>query len=91
MPRRHIDATLAQEAINLVTGPRQQSYAHPAVNFARIAKGWEMILGQLVTPEQVGLCMVIVKLARQVNAHSRDNYADAIGYLLTADAAREDD
>jgi len=91
VPRRYIDATLAQEAINLVTGPRQQSYAHPAVNFARIAKGWEMILGQPVTPEQVGLCMVIVKLARQVNAHSRDNYADAIGYLLTADAAREDD
>jgi len=91
VPRRHIDATLAQEAINLVTGPRQQSYAHPAVNFARIAKGWEMILGQSVTPEQVGLCMVIVKLARQVNAHARDNYTDAIGYLLTADAAREDD
>ena len=73
-----------------MTGPRQQSYAHPAVNFARIAKGWEMILGQPITPEQVGLCMVVVKLARQVNAHSRDNYCDAIGYLLTADAARED-
>ena len=50
-----------------------------------------MILGQPVTPEQVGLCMVIVKLAREVNGHKRDNIVDAIGYLLTTDACREDD
>ena len=90
MPHKPIDATLAQEAINLVTGPRQQTYAHPAVNFARIAKGWEMVLGIPVTPEQVAACMVQVKLAREVNAHTRDNIVDAIGYLLTLDACRED-
>ena len=90
MPR-DIDFTLATEACELVTGPRQQAYAHPAVNFARIAKGWEMILGVPVTPEQVGLCMVIVKIARELNGYKRDHYVDAVGYLLTADAAREDD
>lgn len=89
MPR-DIDFTLATEACELVTGPRQQAYAHPSVNFGRIAKGWEMILGQPVTAEQVGLCMVVVKLAREINAHSRDNLVDAIGYLLTTDACREE-
>ena len=89
MPR-DIDFTIATEACELVTGPRQRAYAHPSVNFARIAKGWEMILGVPITPEQVGLMMVVVKLARQVNAHSRDSYVDAVGYLLCADASREE-
>ena len=90
MPR-DIDFTLATEACELVTGPRQRAYAHPSVNFGRIAKGWEMILGIPITPEQVAACMVQVKLAREVNAHSRDNLVDAVGYLLTLDACREDD
>jgi len=85
-----IDFTLATEACELVTGPRQAAYAHPSLNFARIAKGWEMVLGIPITPEQVGLCMVVVKLAREVNGHKRDNIVDAIGYLLTTDACRED-
>ena len=89
--RRDIDFTIATEACELVTGPRQQAYAHPAVNFARIAKGWEMILGVPITPEQVGLCMVIVKIARELNGYKRDHYVDAVGYLLAADAAREED
>lgn len=88
---RDIDFTIATEACELVTGPRQRAYAHPAVNFARIAKGWEMILAIPITPEQVAACMVQVKLAREVNAHSRDNLVDAVGYLLTLDACREDD
>lgn len=83
-----IDATIASDAVNLVTGARQQDYAHPAVNFGRIAALWSPVLGIDVTPEQVALCMIQVKIAREVHAHTRDNLVDLVGYALTLDAAR---
>jgi len=85
-----IDPTLATEAIGLVTGPRQAAYAHPQVNFSRIAALWSPILGVEVTPRQVALAMVAVKIAREIHRPGRDNRVDAIGYLLTLDACQED-
>lgn len=85
-----IDATIATEAVGLVTGDRQKTYAHPRVNFERIAALWSPILGVTVTPEQVALCSVQIKIAREIHSHQRDNLVDAIGYLLTLDACLED-
>jgi hypothetical protein len=85
-----IDPTLATDAIRLVTGDRQAAYAHPKVNFQRIADLWSPILGVKVTPEQVALCSVQIKIAREIHAHKADNIIDAIGYLLCLDACRED-
>jgi hypothetical protein len=85
-----IDPTLATEAVKIVTGDRQTAYDHPRRNFARIAALWSPILGIEVTPEQVALCSVQIKIAREIHAHKRDNVVDAIGYLLTLDACRED-
>ena len=85
-----IDPTLAADALTAVTGPRQRDYAHPRVNFQRIADLWSPVLGVEVTPEQVALCMIQVKVAREINRHTRDNLVDLIGYTLTLDACRED-
>ena len=85
-----IDPTLASEAVKIVTGDRQAAYDHPRRNFARIAALWSPILGITVTPEQVALCMIQVKVAREINRHTRDNLVDLIGYTLTLDACRED-
>ena len=85
-----IDPTIASEAVSLVTGARQATYAPPRVNFARIAALWSPILGITVTPEQVALCSVQIKIAREIHTHQRDNLVDAIGYLLTLDAVTED-
>lgn len=85
-----INPTLATDAIRLVTGDRQAAYAHPKVNFQRIADLWSPILGITVTPEQVALCSVQIKIAREIHAHKADNIIDAIGYLLCLDACRED-
>ena len=85
-----IDPTLATDAIRLVTGDRQAAYAHPKVNFQRIADLWSPILGITVTPQQVALCSVQIKIAREIHAHKADNLIDAIGYLLCLDACRED-
>ena len=87
---RAIDPTLATDAIHVVNGPRQRNYAHPKVNFQRIANLWRPIFGIEVTPEQVALAMIQVKVAREINRHTRDNLVDLIGYTLTLDACRED-
>ena len=87
-PLKPIDDTLLTEAYNLVTGDRQKSYDHPAVNFDRIARLWSVALDKEITPEDVAVCMVLVKIARQVHAPKRDNIVDAIGYLLTLEAVR---
>lgn len=87
---RPIDPTLATDAVHVVNGPRQRDYAHPKVNFQRIADLWSPIFGIEVTPEQVALAMIQVKVAREINRHTRDNLVDLIGYTLTLDACRED-
>ncbi len=85
-----IDPTLAADAVQAVTGPRQRDYAHPKVNFQRIANLWSIVLDVDITPEQVALCMIQVKIAREMNRHTRDNVVDLIGYSLTLDACMED-
>ncbi len=85
-----IDPTLAADAVQAVTGPRQRDYAHPRVNFQRIANLWSIVLDVDITPEQVALCMIQVKIAREMNRHTRDNIVDLIGYSLTLDACMED-
>lgn len=79
---KDIDPTIAVEALSLVTGDRQAAYGHPSKNFQDIADLWSPILGTQVTAEQVALCMVQVKIARELNVQKRDNLVDAIGYLL---------
>lgn len=85
-----IDPTLAADAVEAVTGPRQRDYAHPKINFQRIANLWSIVLDVDITPEQVALCMIQVKVAREMNRHTRDNLVDLIGYTLTLDACMED-
>jgi len=71
------------DAQRLVYGPREHAYGHPADDFGRTAQIWSAILGYPITAAQVGLCMVGVKLSRQVNRPKRDNLVDAAGYCAT--------
>ena len=48
------------------------------------------ILGFGITPEQVGLCMIGVKLSRQCNKPKSDNMVDAAGYAETVDWVLEE-
>lgn len=78
-----IDIREYQEAEALVHGPRNADYGHPLDDFTKTALIWSAILGIEVTPEEVALCMVGVKLSREVNKPKRDNLVDAHGYLMT--------
>lgn len=81
---------ILEEAQRLITGDRNHSYDHPLDNFRRIATGWEVILNTKVTPEQVALCMVWTKVARQVYRDKRDNLVDAAGYLGTVEMVQNE-
>ena len=84
-----IDKTIAEEAVSIVTGARQQTYGHPSKNFQDTARLWSVVLGIEVTATQVALCMVQVKIAREIFSPKRDNLVDSIGYLLAYDATKE--
>lgn len=72
-----------KEANTIIYGEREASYGTVTDNFTRIAKGWEQILNTPVTPQQVGLCMAWLKIARECNGHKRDNLVDLAGYAGT--------
>jgi hypothetical protein len=74
--------SLAKEAISLITGERNQDYGDALDDFTRTGKMWAPILGlPEVTPEQVALCMIILKVRRiTVSPGKRDHWVDIIGY-----------
>lgn len=82
--------TILQEAQRLVHGDRQAAYGHPLDDFTKTAAIWSAILGCQVTAEQVGLCMIGVKISRQCNAARRDNMTDAAGYAATVQMVVEE-
>ncbi len=75
--------TILKEAEEVVYGDRQTDYGKVSDNFARIAKMWSGILDKEISPTQVGLCMIAVKVARECNKPKRDNLVDIAGYAAT--------
>ncbi len=75
---------LAERAIGLVYGERNDDYGHPADDYGRTAALWSALIGHEITAYQAALMMVLVKLSREMNAHKDDNMVDAHGYLLVA-------
>jgi hypothetical protein len=72
--------TIFTEAEHLVA-ERARSYGHPADNLDKISSLWGILLGREITPQQVALCMIALKLARETASHKRDNLVDIAGYL----------
>ena len=89
MKREDADITIVEDAVELVSKDRQAMYGHPYDNFTDTAALWSVILGTEITPQQVALCMVQVKIARELHMQKRDNLVDAVGYILTYDAVNK--
>jgi hypothetical protein len=81
---------ILEEADFLINGARQEKYGHPYDDFSRTAQIWSAILDTYITPEQVALCMVGLKLSRECNQHQEDNLIDAAGYLGTCQMVIEE-
>ena len=60
---------------------RRDDYGDPAEQFRAIADRWSITLGTPITPAQVALCMIDLKLARLAHDPSyADGPVDVIGY-----------
>ena len=77
--------TVLQEAQRLISGEKRSEYGSPLQSFQTIAELWATILRAPVTQEQVALCMIGFKIAREMNAHKRDNLVDIAGYAGALD------
>ena len=84
--------TILEEAQRLVHGPRQQAYGTPFSDFTRTGRLWGAILGleKDVPPDRVALCLIAVKISREVNAAKRDSAVDIAGYAEALSLVRQE-
>jgi hypothetical protein len=86
----HGMASVLDTAKTITSGVRQRDYGHPLDDFERAALMWTAILRPKlltavpISADEIPLCMIALKLARQAHAHKRDNLVDIAGYARTA-------
>lgn len=68
---------------------RGKHYGDMRANLGRIAARWSLTVGVPVTPEQVAVMMIDLKLARLAeNPHHADSILDVAGYAELLDRLR---
>ncbi len=83
------DETVLEEAQRIIRSDRNEQYGDAWLDFGVIAHLWSPLFyghdDRRVSRRQVGLAMALLKIAREMFAHKRDNCVDGAGYLgLTA-------
>lgn len=65
----------------IINGARQENYGNPESNFSRIAAYWTQYLDKDISPADVAIMMVLMKVARlQNNISHEDSWIDICGY-----------
>lgn len=74
--------TVLNEAANVVTGAREETYGGPEQSFGTIADLWSVYLGRAVAPHDVAALLALLKLARLKHSggQHRDSWVDLAGY-----------
>lgn len=86
-PEATVRARVLDEAKRITATDRNSSYGEPEDNFQRIADFWNTFLGpklkdgSKITPGDTAALMIMVKLAREMNAPKEDNKVDGAGYF----------
>ena len=71
---------LLRQAATIVAN-RRAIYGDPATSMDLVARRWSITLGLTVTPAQVALCLIDLKLARLAHDPSHlDSIVDVAGY-----------
>lgn len=76
-----------EKAGELTGGDRNRSYGSPWTNHLRISRLWSDYLDFEVTPEQVAVCMVLLKVARLMErsgSEATDTFVDLTAYSAIA-------
>jgi hypothetical protein len=64
-----------------IIAERGTAYGDAAASMSAVAERWSITLGHAVTPAQVVLCMIDLKLTRLAHDPThKDSVADVIGY-----------
>lgn len=78
--------SILTEAEAIVHGDRQRDYGHPRDNFKLIADLCRPIIDRGgVTPATMCMCLIQIKLSRELNRPKRDNRTDIAGYAELLD------
>lgn len=78
--------SILEEAARLITGDRNKTYGSPTQNFQDTADVWNVLLaekfkyGEAITPGEVAMMMVGLKLVRSKAQPKEDNWVDIAGY-----------
>lgn len=73
------------KAGEIISGERNARYGKPEDSHARIAAFWSVYLDRKISPRDVALMMVLMKVARsQHDENYTDNYVDICGYAALA-------
>ncbi len=83
--------SVSEEALEIINGQRRESYGDARVSFGRLAKLWSPVFGMEVTAKQVCICLIQLKIAREINRSKRDNRVDMIGYVELLDQLSEEE
>tara|TARA_R100000935_G_scaffold55909_1_gene86502 strand:- start:459 stop:734 length:276 start_codon:yes stop_codon:yes gene_type:complete len=76
-----------QEACELINGERARDYGDAYLNHARIAALWSTYTQSKttdLTPVDVAMMMVLVKVARTIENPKTDSFVDIAGYSALA-------
>jgi hypothetical protein len=77
-------------AKRLTSYDRQLDYGSPIEDFTKQAKMWSVILNTNVTPQQIAMCMIAVKLCRMTNSpRHKDSCVDIVGYARCLDLCNQ--
>lgn len=94
MSASSVENTLCAENVAItavkVVKKRRSEYGSPKENFQMIGKIWSAILDIHITPDDVALMMIGLKLAREAHKHSEDNLVDICGYALCVEELRNE-
>lgn len=76
---------LLKKAMSLTTGKRDVDYGSPGANFLRTAKLWSAYTGHDISPHEVAVMMVLLKISRIRHDETKaDNFIDGAGYMAIA-------
>lgn len=65
----------------LINGERAQDYGEPHQSFEKIAKLWSTYLHHEISVTDVGIMMILLKVARNGRGKNKpDNFVDICGY-----------
>ena len=79
------DEVLAK-AGELINGDRKEDYGDAYLNHMRIAEFWNNYLETetKITPTDVAMMMLLVKVARLMHTYKEDSFVDICGYAALA-------